>query len=69
MGRSDIPPLRSLSRVFVRGADPMDVIALPKEEVEKFRKVLRLEEGSQIAVLPNMAHSSDANSRPAWRIH
>jgi 16S rRNA (uracil1498-N3)-methyltransferase len=37
----------------VRGADPLEPIELPKEEVEKFRKVLRLEEGSQIAVLPN----------------
>lgn len=53
MGRSDFPPLRSLPRVFVHGAEPTDVIELPREEVEKFRKVLRLEEGSQIAVLPN----------------
>jgi len=53
MDRGNFPPLRSLPRVFVPGADPLDVIELPKEEVEKFRKVLRLEEGSQIAVLPD----------------
>lgn len=54
MGRGDAAPLRSLPRVFVDGADfeagPID---LPKEEVEKLRKVLRLAEGDQIAVLPN----------------
>lgn len=47
------PPLRSLPRIFLPGADPLDAIELPKEEVDKLRKVLRLEEGDLIAVLPN----------------
>jgi 16S rRNA (uracil1498-N3)-methyltransferase len=46
-------PLRSLPRVFVSGADPSDLIELPKEELDKLRKVLRLTPGAQIAVLPN----------------
>src|SRR5208283_183754 len=54
MGRSDLAPLRSLPRVFVDGADPeAGAIDLPREEVEKLRKVLRLAEGDPIAVLPN----------------
>jgi 16S rRNA (uracil1498-N3)-methyltransferase len=53
MGSGNIPPLRALPRVFVPDADPQEPIDLPKEEIEKFRKVLRLEEGHQIAVLPN----------------
>jgi 16S rRNA (uracil1498-N3)-methyltransferase len=39
--------------VFVPGANPVDPIELPKEEVDKLRKVLRLAEGDPIAVLPN----------------
>jgi 16S rRNA (uracil1498-N3)-methyltransferase len=46
-------PLRALPRVFVPGADPSGTIELPKEEVDKLRKVLRLSPGAQIAVLPN----------------
>jgi 16S rRNA (uracil1498-N3)-methyltransferase len=46
-------PLRSLPRVFVPGADARHEIELPKEEVDKLRKVLRLSPGAQIAVLPN----------------
>lgn len=53
MGGGNVPPLRSLSRVFVPGALADDAIELPKDEVEKLRKVLRLAEGSHIAVLPN----------------
>ena len=53
MGRSDLPPLRSLPRVFVPEADPDGPIDLPQEEVDKLRKVLRLSPGAQIAVLPN----------------
>ena len=54
MGRGDAPPLRSLPRVFVEGADPEGgPIDLPREEVEKLRKVLRLAEGDPIGVLPN----------------
>jgi 16S rRNA (uracil1498-N3)-methyltransferase len=47
------PPLRALPRVFIPGADPSGPIDLPKEELDKLRKVLRLSPGAQIAVLPN----------------
>jgi 16S rRNA (uracil1498-N3)-methyltransferase len=53
MGRRDIPSLRSLPRVFVPGCSADEAIDLPKEEVEKLRKVLRLSEGDEIGVLPN----------------
>lgn len=53
MGGGNLPPLRSLPRVFVPGAAPDGPIELPPDEVDKLRKVLRLPEGSQIAVLPN----------------
>lgn len=45
--------LRGLPRVFVPGADPNGPIELPKEELDKLRKVLRLSPGAEIAVLPN----------------
>jgi 16S rRNA (uracil1498-N3)-methyltransferase len=45
--------LRSLPRVFVPGADPNGPIELPKEELDKLRKVLRLSPGAEIAVLPD----------------
>jgi len=45
-------PLRALPRVFVPGADSGGSIDLPKEELDKLRKVLRLSPGAQIAVLP-----------------
>ncbi|MCW5944059.1 MAG: 16S rRNA (uracil(1498)-N(3))-methyltransferase [Fimbriimonadaceae bacterium] len=53
MGRRDLPPLRSLPRVFVPGATPEAPIPLPAEEVDKLRKVLRLRPGDPIAVLPD----------------
>lgn len=46
-------PIRALPRVFVPGADVTGTIQLPKEEVEKLRRVLRLSAGAQIAVLPD----------------
>lgn len=46
-------PLRALPRIFLPGADPSEPIDLPKEEQEKLHKVLRLPQGSEIAVLPN----------------
>ncbi len=46
-------PIRALPRVFVPGADPESEIELPREELDKLRKVLRLSPGAQIAVLPN----------------
>lgn len=46
------PPLRSLPRLFVE-FDPEDVeFDLPKAEVDKLRKVLRLGPGAQIVCLP-----------------
>jgi len=39
--------------LFLPGATADGPIDLPKEEVDKFRKVLRLSEGDPIAVLPN----------------
>jgi len=45
--------LRGLPRVFVPGANPNGLIELPKEELDKLRKVLRLSPGAEIAVLPN----------------
>ena len=53
MGLSDFPPLRSLPRTFVPGANPTELIILEKEEVNKLRKVLRLGYGALIGVLPN----------------
>lgn len=47
------PSLRSLPRIFVPGALPDAPFELPKEEIDKLRKVLRLSAGAQIAVLPN----------------
>ena len=45
--------LRGLPRVFIPGATADGPIALPKEELDKLRKVLRLSPGAEIAVLPN----------------
>ncbi len=45
-------PLRSLPRSFVDGATPEGPIELPQEELDKLRKVLRLQSGAEIAVLP-----------------
>ncbi len=53
MDRSNLPPLRSLPRVFLDGLTPeQEVIDLPKTEVKKLQDVLRLRPGSPIAVLP-----------------
>jgi len=53
LGRGDVPPLRSLPRVFVPGADTAGPIELPQDEVDKLRKVLRLSSGATIAILPD----------------
>lgn len=45
--------LRSLPRVFIPGVTADEPIELPKEEIDKLRKVLRLSAGDLIAVLPN----------------
>jgi 16S rRNA (uracil1498-N3)-methyltransferase len=47
------PSLRSLPRVFVPGATAEGPFELPPAELDKFRKVLRLSSGDQVAVLPN----------------
>lgn len=39
--------------MFVPGADASLPIPLPSDEVQKFRKVLRLVDGDEVAVLPN----------------
>ncbi len=54
MGGSNPGPLRSLPRVFVLGLpDPVtEAFEVPKEEYDKFHKVLRLGTGDWIAVLP-----------------
>ena len=57
MGSGDVPQivngLRSLPRAFVPGANLEEPFELPSEELDKFRKVLRMGTGDQIAVLPN----------------
>ncbi len=53
MSKPDPSSTRGLPRAFVPGA-PHDVeFELPKEEVKKFRQVLRLNSGATIAILPN----------------
>lgn len=55
MGSGGTASIRSLPRVFIPGVpDPcIDYFELPKEEYDKFHKVLRLSAGNEIAVLPN----------------
>src|SRR2546421_9564151 len=68
MGGRNISPLRSLPRIFLPGAGGNGPIELPREEVEKLRKVLRLAEGDQIAVLPNDGSviRCEFRARQAW---
>lgn len=47
------PSVRSLPRCFVPGADPEQPISLPQEEALKFHRVLRLEPGAHVLVMPN----------------
>ncbi len=47
------PSLRSLTRVFLPGADLSEPFDLPAPELDKLRKVLRLGTGDFIAVLPD----------------
>ena len=53
MGGSSLPPLRGLPRAFVPGLpDPLEeYFDLPKEEYDKFHKVLRMASGDRVAVL------------------
>lgn len=71
MGRGDIPPLRSLPRVFLPDIDlEAESFELPREEVEKLRKVLRLGEGDPMAVLPNDGTliRCEFRARRAWPV-
>ncbi len=47
------PPLRSISRVFLPGVDADNPFELPSAERDRFRKVLRLETGDLVGILPN----------------
>lgn len=52
MDRGNVPPLRSLPRVFLPGLEPeAPTIELPEEELKKLTKVLRMSSGDQLAVL------------------
>ncbi|MEZ0324944.1 MAG: 16S rRNA (uracil(1498)-N(3))-methyltransferase [Fimbriimonas sp.] len=44
---------RSLPRLFIPGVIAEEPFELPQAEIDKLRKVLRLQAGAQIAVLPN----------------
>ncbi|MBS1716331.1 MAG: 16S rRNA (uracil(1498)-N(3))-methyltransferase [Armatimonadetes bacterium] len=53
MDREHSFPLRALPRAFVLGLESYDEpFELPQEELDKFRKVLRLQTGEEIAILP-----------------
>ena len=45
--------LRALPRVFIPEASADGPIEIPKDELNKLRKVLRLSPGAEIAILPN----------------
>ncbi len=45
--------LRSLPRTFLPGVDITAPFELPKDELDKLRKVLRLDSGASILVMPN----------------
>lgn len=54
MDRRNIPPLRSLPRVFLPGAEPVEgEFELPKAEYDKLHRVLRLGNNDWVAILPN----------------
>lgn len=54
MGRGTVHSLRSLPRAFVVGVpeELPEYLEVPTEELDKFRKVLRLSTGAPIALLP-----------------
>lgn len=71
MGRRELSPLRSLTRIFLPGLDTeQESYPLPSEEVDKLRKVLRLPEGAEIAILPNDGRliRCEFRSKQAWPI-
>jgi 16S rRNA (uracil1498-N3)-methyltransferase len=49
---SDLSELRSIPRAFVPDASATEEFELPAEELDKFRKVLRLGTGDEVAILP-----------------
>lgn len=53
MDRGQVPPLRSLPRVFLPGAAEGEPIELPEEEYQKLHRVLRLRAGDRVLVLPD----------------
>ncbi|MBS1706076.1 MAG: 16S rRNA (uracil(1498)-N(3))-methyltransferase [Armatimonadetes bacterium] len=54
MGSRSVPPIRSLPRFFLPGADAeAEVLELPEDELTKIRKVLRMSTGDPLAILPN----------------
>ena len=48
-----IPSLRGLPRIFLPGASFEEPTELPREELDKLRKVLRLSSGAEVAILPD----------------
>lgn len=53
MGVGKVLPLRALPRAFVEGIDGApESIDLPAAEVKKFRNILRLSSGDEVAILP-----------------
>ncbi len=53
MDRSNLPPLRSLPRIFVPGVTiELGLMELPEAELHKLRHVLRLGTGASFLVLP-----------------
>lgn len=53
MSKTESSSTRGLPRAFVPGAPHSEEFELPKDEVKKFRQVLRLNSGATIAILPN----------------
>lgn len=53
MSKAESSSTRGLPRAFVLGAPHDEEFELPKDEVKKFRQVLRLNSGAIIAILPN----------------
>ena len=52
MDSRDLPPLRSLPRIFLQVDPELAEIDLPKEEIRKLHDVLRLRAGAQIGIVP-----------------
>lgn len=69
MARGDVPPLRALPRTFLEGIDvEAESLELPKAEYEKLTRVLRLQTGDQLAILPNdgTVLRCELRGRRAW---